>query len=97
VPGALFGWRICGCGTVATSSDGLVYGRPEPEQVRALVEQQRVWYDCAGVKQVLTDEEFVRSLPYRKLGWFWAVFVDEATGETIQPEYSPWGDIWRSQ
>jgi hypothetical protein len=67
---------------------------PDPEQVRSLVEHQCTWYDSAGVKHMLTDESLVRSLPYRKLGWYWAVFVDETTGGTFQPEFDPWGDGW---
>jgi hypothetical protein len=80
---------------VEASPGGLVYGGPDPEHVRILVGHQRVWYDRAGVKHILTDEELVRSLLYRRLDWYWAVFVNEATGKTIQPEYSPWGDSWR--
>ena len=83
-------------GTVATSPDGLVYGGPDPGHVREIVEHLRAWWDRAGVKHILTDEELVRSLPYRRQGWSWAVFVDEETGLTMdQPEYDPWGDIWR--
>jgi hypothetical protein len=85
-------------GTVEMSQAGLVYVGPDPEHLRGIVEGQREWYDRAGVLHVLTDEEVVCSLPYRLQGHLiWAVFVDEKTGLTVdQPEYDPWGDIWRS-
>ena len=41
----------------ATLPDGLVYGGLDPEHVRELVERQRVWYDCAGLRHVLTDTQ----------------------------------------
>jgi hypothetical protein len=91
-------------GTVATSADGesgntsLIYAGPDPEHVRTIVESERPWYDRAGIRHVLTDEELVRSLPYRLEGSIlWAVFVDEATGLTLdRPPYDPWGDVWYS-
>ena len=64
-------------GTIEVTSGGLVYSGPDPDHVRTLVERQREWWDRSGVKHTLTDEEVVRSLPYRRQGWSWAVFVDE--------------------
>jgi hypothetical protein len=83
-------------GTVETSPAGLVYGSPDPEHTRAIVESERTWTDRAHVQHVLGDEELVRSLPYRLQGLIvWAVAVDEVTGLTIdQPAYDPWGDVW---
>ena len=83
-------------GTVQTSPDGLVFAGPDPEHVRELVERRRAWYDRVGVEHMLTDDELVRSLPYRLHGQFtWAVVVDEVTGLTEdQPAYDPWGKMW---
>jgi hypothetical protein len=73
----------------------LVYAGPDPEHTAGIVERKREWYDRAGVKHVLTYDELVRSLPYRRQGRLWAVSVDEATGLTEdQPPYDPWGDVW---
>jgi hypothetical protein len=84
-------------GTVETSANGgLVYDGPNPEYTRAIVESLREWSNRAGIQRALTDEELVRSLPYRLQGYIlWAVLVDEVTGETVdQPAYDPLGDVW---
>jgi hypothetical protein len=83
-------------GTVETSPAGLVYGGPDPEHAMQIVESERAWTDRAHVSRTLTDEELLRSLPYRLQGLIvWAVAVDQATGLTIdQPSYDPWGDVW---
>ena len=64
----LLGWIDQEHGTVETTSAGLVYGGPDLDHVRELVERQRVWYDRAGVRHMLTDDELVRSLAYRLQG-----------------------------
>jgi hypothetical protein len=88
-------------GTVELSAAGgdLVYSGPDPEHVRAIVESERQWYDRSGIEYTLTDEELLRSLPYRLQGYIvWAVSFDEQTGLTLdQPPYDPWGDMWRSE
>jgi hypothetical protein len=85
-------------GTVETSAGagGLVYGGPDLEHTRAIVESEREWGDRAGIQHTLTDEELVRSLPYRLQSYIlWAVAIDEATGLTQdQPPYDPLGDMW---
>jgi hypothetical protein len=75
---------------------GLLYAGPEPEHTRAIVESEREWRDRTGIQHTLTDDELVRSLPYRLQGYIlWAVAIDEATGLTQdQPPYDPWGDMW---
>jgi hypothetical protein len=55
-----------------------------------------VWYDRADVLHTLSDEELVRSLPYRMHGWLWAVFVDKQGMVQHQPDYDPYGDSWKS-
>jgi hypothetical protein len=92
-------WILTYCHCVACSfhqfSEPLLYdrGQKEARQPRG---RHREWYDRAGVKHMLADAELVRSLPYRMQGWSWAVFVDDSTGLTLdQPEYDPWGEIWR--
>jgi hypothetical protein len=86
-------------GTVELPDAGgdLVCDGLDPEKVRTIVEHNREWWDRSGGKHLLTDEELVRSLPYRMQGGFaWAVSVDERTGLTQdQPEYDPWGEVWR--
>lgn len=84
-------------GTVETSAaGGLEYAGPDREHTRAIVESLREWSDRTGIRRTLTDEELVRSLPYRLHGYIlWAVFVDPVTGETQdQPPYDPLGDVW---
>jgi hypothetical protein len=83
-------------GTVETSPEGLVYSGPDPAHVRAIAESERSWYDRSGTLHNVTDEQLVRSLPYRLEGYFvWAVVIDKATGLTVgQPPYDPWGDVW---
>lgn len=83
-------------GTVELTREGLQYAGPDPAHVRAIVESEREWRDRSGIEHMLTDEELVRSLPFRLQGYIlWAVFVDETTGLTIdQPPYDPLGDVW---
>jgi hypothetical protein len=87
-------------GTVETPApDGeglLLYSGPDPAHVQAIVESEREWRDRAGIQHTLTDEELLRSLPYRLHGYIlWAVAIDEMTGLTQdQPRYDPWGDVW---
>jgi hypothetical protein len=83
-------------GTVETSPEGLVYAGSNPEHVRAIVENERQWYDRSGIEHTLGDLELVYSLPYRLQGYIlWAVSVDEVTGLTMdQPPYDPLGDVW---
>jgi hypothetical protein len=83
-------------GTVETSAAGLCFAGPDPEHTRAVVKRLREWYDRAGNQHTLTDEELVRSLPYRLHGYIlWAVAIDEVTGLTQdQPPYDPLGDMW---
>ena len=81
-------------GTVETSPHGLIYAGRDPEHVRWLVEQYREWRDHTGVFHTLTDEEVVRSLPYRMQGWLWAVCIDEHGNTQDQPPFDPWGEIW---
>lgn len=72
------------------SGGPLTYAGPHPQHVADLVEGMRRWYDRAGILHELTDQELVRSLPYRLQGHLWAVFVDPETGLTQeQPEYDP--------
>lgn len=92
----IVGWMEQEHGTVETSPHGLMYGGQNPEHVRQQVELKRVWYDRADVLHTLSDEELVRSLPYRMQGWLWAVFVDKQGVVQHQPEYDPYGDIWKS-
>jgi hypothetical protein len=93
----LIGWIDQEHGSVETSPEGLVYGGPDPDHVRELVEAKRVWYDRAGARHILKDTQLVYSLPYRLQGNLWAVFVDESTGLTQdQPPYDPWGVTWRA-
>ena len=93
----MLGWMNEEHGSVEASPSGLVFAGPDPEHVRELVEAKRRWFDRAGAEHMLTDEELVRSLPYRLQGLLWAVFVDPETGLTLeQPAYDPWGDTWRA-
>jgi hypothetical protein len=69
-------------------------GAPDPEEVHRSVEYMRTWYDRAGVKHMLTDEELVRSLPYRRQVCSWAVFVDDEGVTQDPPQYDPWGELW---
>jgi hypothetical protein len=59
-----------------------------------ITEHKRQWYDQLDV---LTDAEFVRSLPYRMQGLSWAVYVDDWGETRDQPRYDSWGDIWKSR
>jgi hypothetical protein len=92
----IVGWMEQEHGTVETSPHGLMYGGRNPEHVREQVELKRVWYDRADVPHTLSDEELVRSLPYRMHGWLWAVFVDKQDVVQHQPDYDPYGDNWKS-
>jgi hypothetical protein len=94
----MLGWMNEEHGTVEISPSGeLDFAGPDPERVRNLVEAKRRWHDRPGVLHILTDEELVRSLPYRMQGHLWAVFVDPETGLTQeQPAYDPWGDTWNA-
>jgi hypothetical protein len=64
----IIGWLNEEHGTVEVTPEGLVYSGEDPEQVRAIVEPKRPWYDRAGVLHALGDGELVRSLPYRLQG-----------------------------
>jgi hypothetical protein len=92
----LLGWMEQQHGTVETSSQGLIYAGRNPEHVQEQVELKRAWYDRISVMHTLSDEELVRSLPYRMQGWLWAVFLDKQGVIQDQPEYDPFGDLWRN-
>jgi len=81
-------------GTVELTPQGLLYSGPDPEHVRAIVEHKRKWYDIETDLHTLTDEELVRSLPFRLQGRLWAVFVDEQGKTQDQSDFDPFGDFW---
>ncbi len=92
----VIGWMEEEHGTVETSPQGLIYAGRNSDHVRRQVEMKRTWYDRANAQYQLNDEELVRSLPYRMHGWLWAVFVDKHGAAQHQPEFDPFGDIWKS-
>jgi hypothetical protein len=92
----MIGWMEIAHGTVEASHNGLLYAGPDAEHVRTLVETKREWYDRADVAHLLTDDELVRSLPFRMQGWLWALFVDKQGITQEQSPYDPWGDLWRN-
>jgi hypothetical protein len=93
----MIGWADQEHGTVEVTPAGLVYGGPTPAHVLGIVEDQRHWYDRAGVLHLLQNDELVRSLPYRMHGLLWAVFMDKQGAAQHQPPYDPWGNMWRSE
>ena len=92
----MIGWADQEHGTVEVTPTGLVYGGPTPAHVLGIVEDQRHWYDRAGVLHLLQNDELVRSLPYRMHGLLWAVFMDKQGATQQQPPYDPWGKLWHS-
>jgi hypothetical protein len=52
----LLGWGVQEHGTVEVTPGGLAYSGPDPEHTAGIVEHQREWYDCAGVKHRLTGD-----------------------------------------
>src|SRR5690242_14799043 len=70
------GWDRDEYGTITATADGLVLSGDKAQLRETIRSMRRVWSDELHRMVELSDEELVRSLPYRLRNRGWACFVD---------------------